>query len=342
MLQSYERSTGSRVCEKELLRKKLPALAMCAISLGLGTSYGQTTSTAADPAQTSKHCDGVVPGQKSTDSDAAASGSEATKDHLKLSVGASKSEEAPEAQGQFCKRERPAPTTLQTAVAAAQSDDAAQTSKPDAAQASKPDATQPSKSNPAPPIAELKDGKLSIQANGEELASVLAAVQSVTGIPIEIPPASDSDRIFMTLGPTPVKDALVAIVGGSKYNYIIMGSPDDSALVKRVILTARSSSDAEPLVASAPASQPLAEPQLYGGQGVRPDPDAEEEALVPVVANAPRPPADIPSSVPVGVNIQQMATQENKTPGQILDELQKRQLEVLDQQVAAQQQQQPQ
>jgi hypothetical protein len=39
--------------------------------------------------------------------------------------------------------------------------------------------------------------------------------------------------------------------------------------------------------------------------------------------------------VPAGVNIQQLAAQENKSPGQVLDELQKRQLEVLDQQAAA-------
>jgi hypothetical protein len=42
--------------------------------------------------------------------------------------------------------------------------------------------------------------------------------------------------------------------------------------------------------------------------------------------------------VPNGVNIQQLAAQSGKSTGQILDELQKHQLQVLDDQAAAQSQ----
>lgn len=247
--------------------------------------------------------------------------------HLRLSTATTKAEEAPEAQGQLCKRERPNPGTLETAVPSAWPEGPAQTGE-----AVQPrEGPQPGSPAPTPPIAQLTDGKLTIRATGQELSAVLDAVGLATGIAVDVPPGSQPEPVFMNLGPAPVKQALVALVEGTQYNYIIVGSPVDPAVVKQLILSARSSA-AGSLLASTGAPAATIEPQLYGGQGVRPDPDAE--AITPGLPNQQSQPIEVPSSVPAGINIQQLATQENKTPGQILDELQKRQLEVLDQQNA--------
>ena len=47
-------------------------------------------------------------------------------------------------------------------------------------------------------------------------------------------------------------------------------------------------------------------------------------------------PAVVPSSVPTGINVDKLAAQSNKTRGQVLDELQKQQLQVLDNQSSSQ------
>jgi hypothetical protein len=180
----------------------------------------------------------------------------------------------------------------------------------------------------------MSGGGLTIRANGQDLASVLDAIRSVTGITVEVPAASAPEPVFLNLGPLSTRDALMALFDGTKYNYAIMGSN----VVTRVILSERRSPAAASLVASALSVSPGPQPELYGGQGVQPDAEAQNaEPAMPLPP--PTPPAVAPSSVPTGINIQQLAAQSNKTPGQVLDELQKRQLQVLDDQLAAQPQQ---
>jgi hypothetical protein len=50
----------------------------------------------------------------------------------------------------------------------------------------------------------------------------------------------------------------------------------------------------------------------------------------------PTQPSVLPSSVPTGINVQKLASESGKTPGQILDELQKHQQQMLDDQAASQ------
>lgn len=377
---------GSRSQQQEnyiawfrLLDRKMLVVALA--SVVAASAYGQSTSNTGSTAP-AKQCDGTLPAQKSVhpgSSRNTGAGSESVaedtlsaadgaKSQLKLSIRKNAADDT-EAEGQFCKRERPGQNSLKPAVPSRQADDGAQSSSsetttPPVAQLEEngtvlmAQATTPPDLPPAggqvstqqqgtaaaaqpeapPPIAQVTDGKLSIHANGQPFGSVLDAVRSATGIAVEMPDR-DSEPVFMNLGPVPMKDALMALVEGTRYNYMIVGSPTDAQRVTRLVLSARSGGDTGTTVAGSGAGPAVPQVTLYGGQGVRVDPDAEGPE--PADSNVQTPPNVIPSSVPTGVNIQQLAAQEGKSPGQILDELQKRQEQMLDQQ-AAQAQSQPQ
>ena len=98
-------------------------------------------------------------------------------------------------------------------------------------------ASEPAQPVTTPPIAQLKDGKLTIRANGQDFAAVLESVRSVTGVTVDMPSGIDSEPVFLNMGPVSITDALVALMDGSDYNYIIVGSDKDPQLVKRLILT---------------------------------------------------------------------------------------------------------
>jgi len=267
-----------------------------------------------------KSCEGKLPPQVSSHQDSQSTGEKGT-DHLKLSTTGAPEE--PDPQGQFCKRDHSTQNALRPSIAPGRSDTT----------------SEPPQSAATPPIAKLTDGKLTIRANGQAFDSVLESVRAAGGFAVEMPAGGDSEPVFLNVGPAPVTDALVDLMAGSKYNYIIVGSERDPRLVKRLILSEQTS----PPSTAAPTQTALVAPQpaLYGGQGAQPDAesDASEASTVQTV---PIQPASIPSSVPTGINIQQLAAQSNKTPGQILDELQKRQQQVLDDQAASQSQSAPQ
>jgi hypothetical protein len=180
----------------------------------------------------------------------------------------------------------------------------------------------------------VTDGKLIVRANGQDLSAVLDAVRSVTGITIEMPVSPTPDPVFMNVGPLSSYDVLKALLEGTKYNYVIVGSEKDSQLVTRLVLSEQSSRPATSQIASTRDEPAASQPELYGGQGA--EASAETQASQPPSGPSPIPPSAIPSSVPTGVNIQQLAAQSGKTPGQILDDLQKRQMQQLDDQAAAQ------
>jgi hypothetical protein len=296
---------------------KLPVLAICFTSMVSMSTHGQKVSSPSGPAATSKSCDGQLPPQTSSHQGPAdpQSATEGGSDRLKLSTRAA--QESSDAQGQFCKRERPGQNTLRPSETSDQSGTAS-------------DSAQPAE---APPIAQLTDGKLTIRANGQDFASVLESVRSATGFTVEMPSGVDSEPVFLSMGPASVTDSLITLMEGTKYNYIIVGSEKDPRLVKRLILSERTSASAATLVASTQGAPGTPQPSLYGGQGVQADTEAEASEPPPPPP-PPTQPSIIPPSVPTGVNIQQLAAQSNKTPGQILDELQKHQQQVLDDQAS--------
>ncbi len=307
----------------QLSRYNLPILVLCLTSMTAVPIHGQKVSNPSSSVTAGKSCEGKLPTQTSahqgsSDSQSAA---EHGTDRLKLSTTAA--QESQDLQGQFCKRERSGQNSLRPSVTADQSDAV----------------SEPAQPVTTPPIAQLTDGKLTIRANGQDFASVLESVHSVTGVTVDMPSGMDSEPVFLSMGPASITDALVALMDGSDYNYIIVGSEKDPRLVKRLILTRRTSAAPAMLVATTQGA-PAGQASLYGGQGV--EADNEAGASEPPPPAVPTEPTVVPSSVPTGINIQKLAAESNKTPGQILDELQKRQQQVLDDQAASQSQSAPQ
>jgi hypothetical protein len=245
-------------------------------------------------------------------SDPASSEASSTKDHLRLSLPGASGKQ-PIQEGAFCRR-------------------------PDQ-DAQNPSTTSPAQNEPPqqPPIAQNTGGQLLIHANGQDFSAVLRAVGTASGIDIEMPAENAADPVFMNMGPVSAKEAIVALMDGTKYNYVMMGSRNDPGIVTRLILSERSSTlVGAPLVAAVSEAVPGSQPTLYGGQGVQEDTDAANNAVLPPAQGPGSIPAVVPSSVPTGINVDKLAAQSNKTRGQVLDELQKQQLQVLDNQSSSQ------
>ncbi len=195
------------------------------------------------------------------------------------------------------------------------------------------------KSTSIRPLAVYANGRLTIDADNASLENVIKAVQNLTGLVVEFPAEKMDRRIFDHVGPVSVREALTELLYGSGFNYIFRTAPGDPENVKRLVLSAQARLPGEtPPQAGNGASNPQPARQAYGGAGFE-DVSAEgDEAALPVPPPPSKPTID-PSTVPgipPGFNLQQAAAQANKTPAQLLDEMQKHQLELLDAQAPPQ------
>jgi hypothetical protein len=169
-------------------------------------------------------------------------------------------------------------------------------------------------------------GELTIHAENVRLRDVLEAIQARAGIAVEFPSEAMDDFVFDHVGPAPVQDALAQLLYGSGYNYVIQTSSQDPQIVTKLVLSAqtRVASTSPPRHAGPPKNEQADNQALYGGAGYN-----TQVAIEPI---PPVPAASTLIGIPPGFNVQQAATTSGKTPGQILDELQKHQLQVLDDQ----------
>ena len=180
---------------------------------------------------------------------------------------------------------------------------------------------------PVPPQVSYQNAQLTIVAPNSTLGDILRAVRKQTGAEIEIPPATE--RVVTRLGPGPAREVMADLLNGSRFNYVLLGSPADNSVLTRVVLVAKSPQDANnPAIAEQP--QAGIGPHT-GNPGARlPEPDANaaaddntDDAADQAAAEAEQqqtPPSPDQPAV--------------KTPQQMLQEMQQRQLQL-------QQQQQP-
>jgi len=182
-----------------------------------------------------------------------------------------------------------------------------------------------------PPQVTMSGGQLSIVAENSTLGDVLSAVRNLTGAGLEVPNAANSERVVVHLGPGNPQDVLQDLFSGSKFNYIILGSPDNSAAIQKIILTARvggklgpgpgnpnNAGNDEVIVNNPYHSQPPP-PDLQTDSGVddeivQPEPPQPEEVTPPAQGQGQGPNSVIP--------LEQMGP---KTPEQLLQELQRMQ-----------------
>ncbi len=117
---------------------------------------------------------------------------------------------------------------------------AGKTLRPSAAQKEQSALPLSPEQKPPPPLTvTYLDGQLTIIAENSSLADILSAVSSQTGAVMDLPPGSGSDRVVSRIGPGPARDVLAALLNGSRFDYIMTGSPSNPARVGRIILIPR-------------------------------------------------------------------------------------------------------
>lgn len=134
-----------------------------------------------------------------------------------------------------------------------------------------------------------KNDQLSIWADNASLAEVLSEVARKTGADIPLPATAAQEQVAANIGLLPVRDALAALLNGSHFNFILVGSERDSAKLQRVILTFRSTELPQPAIDSAApvvvgsqpepedSPQPETQPQPQEGPGQQENPQSQQD-----------------------------------------------------------------
>jgi len=95
-----------------------------------------------------------------------------------------------------------------------------------------------------PPQVSFQGGQLTISAQNSTLGDILKEVKAQTGATIDFP-GTASERVIGHFGPGPARDVLTALLNGSHFNYVLLGSPTDPGALDRVILMAKSGGSVE-------------------------------------------------------------------------------------------------
>jgi hypothetical protein len=139
---------------------------------------------------------------------------------------------------------------------------------------------------PAPPKpvqkveVEYTGGRLRIRADHASLAEVLGEVQRQTGTDIPIPPGAAQEQIVAVIGPSPIREALVSLLNGSRFNFIMVDSEREPGKLKSVILTYRGAGGlSQPAITSPePTVAPgEPEPEPPPAQDVQPEAQPQPE-----------------------------------------------------------------
>jgi hypothetical protein len=193
----------------------------------------------------------------------------------------------------------------------------------------------PSAQPPVPPTVTFQNGLLAITAENSTLAAILSAVRARTGAAVDIPAGTAMERVAAHVGPAPPRDALAALLNGSGFDYVMVGSVENPQGIQRLILTPHQNR-----AAAQPAGPTGANPSV---QTSLPPPDEEDNDEAPP-PEPPQPAAPQPPQ-PQQQGVQQPGVPNGqnqvKTPQELLQELQRLQQQQQQQQQQNQQQTAP-
>ena len=137
---------------------------------------------------------------------------------------------------------------------------------------------------PAAPRLEVtvRGNLLSIHTEGATLSEVLYEIHRQTGADIAIPAGAEQERVVVRLGPGPGKEVISALLNGSRFNYILVGSDQDRGGFSNLLLSLKTGGGSSGMFAHAapdPGSQQF-------GQPAAPDPGVEQTGIDPSLAQA--------------------------------------------------------
>jgi hypothetical protein len=177
---------------------------------------------------------------------------------------------------------------------------------------------------PVPPQVTYEHEQLTIIAPNSTLGDILRAVRKRTSAEIEIP-SNATERVVTHLGPGPARDVMAELLNGSRFNYVLLGSPQDANLLTRVVLVAKTGPDTVPAAPQTPGANTNNEDAAADATPDAPEAQTADEAATTSDANASdQGTADADQNPPEQPGI--------KTPQQLLQEMQQRQLMMQQQQ----------
>lgn len=143
---------------------------------------------------------------------------------------------------------------------------------------------------PAQPVSKMEvqynNGRLSISAERASLAAILNEIHRQTGTDISIPPGAAQEQIVANIGPLSIRDAMVSLLNGSHFNFVMVDSEREPGKLKSVILTYRSSEGvSQPAIAS--PAQPVTQTEPEPEPEPQPIQDAQPEMQQPPPQEAP-------------------------------------------------------
>lgn len=127
----------------------------------------------------------------------------------------------------------------------------------------------------------FRNGLLSIHANKASLSEILFAVHQRTGAEVAVAAGAETEQVVAEYGPAPAPEVLARLLNGSRFNFLILSSPDNPQKLDRVILSLRGNGAVVPLQ------------QM-------PTPAEDDEVSAPAAANPPNEPgvANAPPPAP--------------------------------------------
>jgi hypothetical protein len=183
---------------------------------------------------------------------------------------------------------------------------------------------------PTPAQVTYQNGLLTVQALNSTLGGLLTAIRNKTGIQFEGLEGGAQERVAIVMGPARESEVLAAILGGSSFDYVVLGRPDSPGVVQRVLLMPRGG----------------ATPAVAGAQPPRPtNADGDEEDTPEEQASGDPEPQDTPARPPVTQaepQQQPQPDQQPKTAEQLMQQLIQMNQQKLQQQQQQQQQVPPQ
>ena len=186
---------------------------------------------------------------------------------------------------------------------------------------------------PVPPQVSYQNAQLTIVAPNSTLGDILRAVRKQTGAEIEIPAAPE--RVVTHLGPGSAREVMADLLNGSRFNYVLLGSPADNNVLTRVVLVAKTgqpdNGGGDP-TGTTVAEQP--QPGVIPHTG-NPGAPLPEGATDPDSASADDSTDDVAADQAAAEAEQQPTSPDQpgvKTPQQMLQEMQQRQLQLQQQQ----------
>jgi hypothetical protein len=168
------------------------------------------------------------------------------------------------------------------------------------------------------PEVTYEDGMLTIVAPNSTLGDILRSVRKHTSADIDVPPTA-SERVVTRLGPAPAREVMAELLNGSRFNYILLGSPEDANALTRVVLVAKTGPDNPP---------PGAATQGENNPNANNEPSTPQATAEAPDADTPEDTSDDNSADQNSAESEQPATDQPgvKTPQQLLQEMQQRQL----------------